>query len=67
MTATIAAEPRCNDQDGHEWAEEDERTPATTFEVCRRCGAKRITTVRYARPPSQWTIAKAVANTRAER
>jgi hypothetical protein len=51
-------EPPCEDGYGHSWQEEAERTAATTFERCARCGAKRITTVRYARPESQWVLAK---------
>jgi hypothetical protein len=64
MTAT-AIIPRCTDGGlTHEWHPEPEPY-RSIVEVCRSCGAKRITTVsadrhtiRYARPVSAWVLAK---------
>lgn len=50
--------PPCDDGHGHTWQEAEDPTPATTFERCVHCGLRRITTVRYARPESQWVLAK---------
>ena len=43
----------------HAWIEQEECTEATTVEVCLSCKAKRITTVRYARSPQHFALAKA--------